>query len=297
MYVYVIQALYDLEFGKGRYKVSLKKIIRRFVDNYIENFIKEIRYEIADEVRNLPVPKIMSVDETLDVLVNEKKSICRFGDGELSIVNGKGIPFQIFDEKLQKRLIEILQSSNDEVLIGLPRIAFYSKENTTDENKVFWRKKGEHFRNITLPWVDMNKQYYPTEVTLAYSYYINYDMEGYFAKFRKIWEGRDVVIITGKTVFDKITHNIFDNARSVEYIYGPSMNAFSEYDDILNKALEIDKNKIVISILGPTAKPLSYDLALKGYQALDLGHIAKSYDLYKKGISTNAKNVNFYRPD
>lgn len=297
MYVYVIQVLYDLEFGKGRYKVSLKKIIRRFVDNYIENFIKEIRYEIADEVRNLPVPKIMSVDETLDVLVNEKKSICRFGDGELSIVNGKGIPFQIFDEKLQKRLIEILQSSNDEVLIGLPRIAFYSKENTTDENKVFWRKKGEHFRNITLPWVDMNKQYYPTEVTLAYSYYINYDMEKYFAKFRKIWEGRDVVIITGKTVFDKITHNIFDNARSVEYIYGPSMNAFSEYDDILNKALEIDKNKIVISILGPTAKPLSYDLALKGYQALDLGHIAKSYDLYKKGISTNAKNVNFYRPD
>lgn len=297
MYVYVIQALYDLEFGKGRYKVSLKKIIRRFVDNYIENFIKEIRYDIADEVRNLPVPKIMSVDETLDILVNEKKSICRFGDGELSIVNGKGIPFQIFDEKLQKRLIEILQSSNDEVLIGLPRIAFYSKENTTDENKVFWRKKGEHFRNITLPWVDMNKQYYPTEVTLAYSYYINYDMEKYFAKFRKIWEGRDVVIITGKTVFDKITHNIFDNARSVEYIYGPSMNAFSEYDDILNKALEIDKNKIVISILGPTAKPLSYDLALKGYQALDLGHIAKSYDLYKKGISTNAKNVNFYRPD
>ncbi len=297
MYVYVIQVLYDLKFGKGIYKVSLKKIIRRFVDNYIENFIKEIRYEIADEVRNLPVPKIMSVDETLDVLVNEKKSICRFGDGELSIVNGKGIPFQIFDEKLQKRLIEILQSSNDEVLIGLPRIAFYSKENTTDENKVFWRKKGEHFRNITLPWVDMNKQYYPTEVTLAYSYYINYDMEKYFAKFRKIWEGRDVVIITGKTVFDKITHNIFDNARSVEYIYGPSMNAFSEYDDILNKALEIDKNKIVISILGPTAKPLSYDLALKGYQALDLGHIAKSYDLYIKGISTNAKNVNFYRPD
>lgn len=297
MYVYVIQVLYDLEFGKGRYKVSLKKIIRRFVDNYIENFIKEIRYEIADEVRNLPVPKIMSVDETLDILVNEKKSICRFGDGELSIVNGKGIPFQIFDEKLQKRLIEILQSSNNEVLIGLPRIAFYSKENTTDENKVFWRKKGEHFRNITLPWVDMNKQYYPTEVTLAYSYYINYDMEKYFAKFRKIWEDRDVVIITGKTVFDKITHNIFDNARSVEYIYGPSMNAFSEYDDILNKALEIDKNKIVISILGPTAKPLSYDLALKGYQALDLGHIAKSYDLYKKGISTNAKNVNFYRPD
>ena len=277
--------------------MSLKKRIRRIIDNYIENFIQEIKYEIADEVKNLPIPKIMNVDETLDILVKEKKSICRFGDGELSIVNGKGVYFQSFDEKLQKRLVEILQSSNERVMIGLPRIAFYSKENTTEENKVFWRKKGEHFRGITLPWVDMNKQYYASEVTLAYSYYINYDMDGYFAKFRKIWEGRDVVIITGKTVFDKITHNIFDNAKSVEYIYGPSMNAFSEYDDILNKALTIDKNKIVISILGPTAKPLSYDLALEGYQALDLGHIAKSYDLYIKGIKTNDKNVNFYRPD
>ena len=277
--------------------MSLKKVIRKFVNNYIESFINEIKYEIADDVKNLPVPNIMTVDETLDILVNEKKSICRFGDGELGIINGEGIPFQSFDAKLQKRLMDILSSDNDNVMIGLPRIAFYSMKNITEENKRFWRKKGEYFRGIVLSYIDMNKQYCPTEVTLAYSYYADYDMKKYFDKFRKIWDGKDVVIITGKTVFDKITHNIFDNAKSVEYIYGPSKDAFSQYDDILDKALTIDKNKIVISILGPTAKPLSYDLALEGYQALDLGHIAKSYDLYIKGIKTNDKNVNFYRPD
>ena len=273
------------------------KFIYRFDDSYIDSLMNELKYEIADEVKSLAVPKIMTEDETLDVLINEKKSICRFGDGELNIINGKGIPFQTFNPKLQERLIEILSSKNDQIMIGLPKIAFYSKSNITPENKNFWRKKGDRFRGAVLPHVDMDRQYYPTEVTLAYSYYINYDMEGYFNKFRKIWENRDVVIITGQTVFNKIDNSIFDNAKSVEFMYGPSMNAFDEYEDILNKALTIDKNKIVIAILGPTAKPLCYDLALKGYQALDLGHIAKSYDLYKKNIGTNDKGVNFYRPD
>ena len=273
------------------------KFIYRFDDSYIDSLLNELKYEIADEVKTLAVPKIMTEDETLDVLINERKSICRFGDGELNIVNGKDIPFQKFDPKLQERLIEILSSKNDQIMIGLPKIAFYSKANITPENKNFWRKKGNRFRAAILPHIDMSWQYYPTEVTLAYSYYINYDMEGYFNKFRKIWENREVVIITGKTVFNKIDNSIFDNAKSVEFIYGPSMNAFDEYDALLNKALTIDKEKIVISILGPTAKPLCFDLALKGYQALDLGHIAKSYDLFKKKIGTNDKGVNFYRPD
>ncbi|MBE6453856.1 MAG: DUF1792 domain-containing protein [Alphaproteobacteria bacterium] len=273
------------------------KFIYRFDDQYIDSLMNELKYEMADEIKSLAIPKIMTEDETLDVLINERKSICRFGDGELNIINGKDIPFQTFNPKLQKRLIEVLSSKDNKIMVGLPRIAFYSKQNITPENKNFWRKKGNRFRSAILPYIDMRWQYYPSEVSLAYSYYINYDIEGYFNKFRKIWKNREVVVITGQTVFNKITHNIFDNAKSVEFMYAPGMNAFDEYDDILNKALTIDKNKIVIAILGPTAKPLCYDLALKGYQALVLGHIAKSYDLYKKNIKTNDKGVNFYRPD
>ena len=283
--------------------MSLKKFIKRlkfiyrFDDQYVDSLMNELKYEIADEVKSLAVPKIMTEDETLDVLINEKKSICRFGDGELNIINGRRIPFQDFDPELQRRLKEILSSKNDQVMVGIPRISFYSKENITTENKTFWRKKGNRFRGDILPYIDMDRQYYPAEVTLAYSYYINYDMEGYFDKFRKIWDQKDIVIVTGQTVFDKIDYNIFDNAKSVEYLYGPSKNAFEEYDNILNKALTIDKNKIVIAILGPTAKPLCYDLALKGYQALDLGHIAKSYDFYKKEIGANDQKARFYCPD
>jgi hypothetical protein len=62
--------------------MSLKKFIKRlkfiyrFDDSYIDSLMNELKYEIADEVKSLAVPKIMTEDETLDVLINEKKSIC-----------------------------------------------------------------------------------------------------------------------------------------------------------------------------------------------------------------------------
>lgn len=49
---------------------------------------------------------------------------------------------------------------------------------------------------------------------------------------------------------------------------------------------------------GPTAKALVYDLTLVGYRALDLGHLMKAYDFYKKNIQLTASNiVKFYLPD
>ena len=49
---------------------------------------------------------------------------------------------------------------------------------------------------------------------------------------------------------------------------------------------------------GPTAKTLVYDLTFIGYRALDLGHLMKAYDFYKKNIPLTSRNVlNFYMPD
>ena len=59
------------------------------------------------------------------------------------------------------------------------------------------------------------------------------------------------------------------------------------------------KNKVFICILGPTAKVLTYDLAMHGWQALDLGHIAKSYDWFmqNKTIDDMKSAMDFFSPD
>ncbi|MCG8708354.1 DUF1792 domain-containing protein [Brenneria sp. 4F2] len=61
----------------------------------------------------------------------------------------------------------------------------------------------------------------------------------------------------------------------------------------------MNASRVVIIILGPTAKILSYDLGCFGYQALDLGHIAKSYDWYKKQKKIHSLDnaFNFFDPD
>jgi hypothetical protein len=116
-------------------------------------------------------------------------------------------------------------------------------------------------------------------------------MGAYFNKIRSIWENRDVTIIQGEGITRNFRFDIFDNVKSVEYIYGPSENAFSEYEYLLTTAKNIDKSRLVIIILGPTATVLAYDLASEGYQALDIGHTAKDYDFFRKEIKKDAKSI------
>lgn len=43
-----------------------------------------------------------------------------------------------------------------------------------------------------------------------------------------------------------------------------------------------NQEKLVLLALGPTATVLAYDLAILGYQAVDIGHIDIEYEWYQK---------------
>ncbi|WP_323636344.1 GT-D fold domain-containing glycosyltransferase [Pectobacterium polaris] len=277
-------------------KVNLKE---KLDHDFTISLIESLKYELADDLKELNIPKIETVDETINTLLEKRASICRFGDGELNLICHKSIPFQTSSPELSRRLIEVLSSDHAQTLIAIPRACYYSKKNLTDINKNFWRSSEVLFRRTIEEYIDFRKRYFSAEITLAYSYYKEYDYNDYFEKIRNIWKNKDVKIICGETIFDKIEKNIFDCAKSIEYQYAPSLNAFESYNNILEKAKETDTSKVIIIILGPTAKILAYDLSHLGYQALDLGHIAKSYDWYKK--EKEIKNIddafNFFDPD
>lgn len=287
------------------FKLNLKEFLEGsknggFVSHQQLNLIIEnLKYELYEEMQLLKMPKIKSVDETLDDLIEKKASICRFGDGELNLIEEKDIIFQKASPQIAARLKEILSSNNPGIFIAFPKVIYSSKENINDLGKKFWRTHGAEFREKIENYINFEQQYFSAEISIAYSLYKNYDFDSYFEKIKKIWESKNVSIICGKTIFDNIENNIFETANSVEYIYAPSKNAFEQYNEILAEVQKIDKNRIVIIILGPTAKILAYDLALQGYQALDLGHIAKSYDWYIKNKTTsNLKDaIDFFNPD
>ena len=104
-----------------------------------------------------------------------------------------------------------------------------------------------------------------------------------------------------KEAFDSYQFNFFDTAKELVYEYVPNKHAFSVYDEILARLVKHDKYFIHILMCGPTSKVLVADLTKEGFRALDLGHLAKDYDWYHKGIdiyNTTAQNVTkFVAPD
>lgn len=285
---------------KYLFETKLKKELE-FLDKQsnFDYLLDNLKYELYEDIKNLKVPNIKNVDETLDVLLTQNSSICRFGDGEFMLMQGRDIPFQKASKELERKLIEILKSDNDNIKIAIPHALYHSKHNLTNTSKDFWRNVGPNFRLFLSDKLNKSKEYLSSEVSLAYTFYENYNFEKYFNKIRKIWNNKEIVIICGNTIFNNIQFNIFDNAKQIEYLYTLSKNAYDEYENILKKAIKIDKNKIVILICGPTAKVLAYDLTLVGYRALDLGHIAKSYDFYKrqKKIDNQKISNKFFSPD
>ena len=236
-------------------------------------------FDLKDEYRDKV--HFYNLDETIDMLINKEMSLARFGNGELDLINGGEEKFQKFSPKLQKRLKEVLSSSDPKIGIGLPINAYTKNKND------FWIRHEKKFTKTLSLYINEKQTYFPSEITTK-----DIQSEWGFNKIRQVWDGRNVHLIHGKGIFDGFKYDIFDNAKSVTHQIAPSHDAFDEYDKILTEALKVDKNKLVIIVLGPTATVLAYDLAKRGYRALDLGHIAKSYEFYKTG-----KRGAFYLPD
>jgi len=237
-------------------------------------------------IKIYPLPKVKSIPETIDKILMDKVSICRFGDGELLYISEKrSLPFQRQEERLRNYFIEILQSENKKILIGLP-IGYQSLENLKKEAKVTWRA----IISWTYPGVKKNlkkdKIYYNASMTRLYMDYDDTSHSGeWFKKVQSIWNDRDILLIEGEKSRLGIGNDLFKNAISVKRILGPAHNAFDQFDNILNYAKQQSKDYLVLVAMGPTAKPLAYELALDGFQAIDIGNLDVEYEWFLKGAT------------
>jgi hypothetical protein len=212
---------------------------------------------------------------------------------------GDSIAFQKADEKLAKRLIELLKPNPemDGLKVAIPYYYFNYEHGLVDFVESFaYAMKVQ--RRFLIENCDKDYVYLDTGISQIYQSYAEYDFDNYFNRVRNLFKGRNVTIICGKGIFKNIKYNLLDECESVEYIEAPNKNAFSEYDAVLEKALTIPHGNLVCIVLGPTAKPLAYDLLKEGYQAWDIGHFIKDYDAWRKQSSRNEETIaEFYRPD
>lgn len=256
----------------------------------MESKIKRLKRSIYYYINNVFLKKIVkfnikSIDETIKYVIDNKCSVARFGDGELTIINGGGISFQNQNHRLRERLKEVLKSNNSNIIICLPGPLKYT-DYLEDSAKKFWE---ENLKTGRLSWIkniDLRKQYYNAHMTRIYMDFKDKNKSSkLFNDIKAIWEKRDIVIIEGKDSKLGVGNDLFENSTSIKRILAPNKNAFEKYYNILEEAKKIDKNTLILIALGPTATVLAYDLNNLGYQAIDIGHIDIEYEWYLRKSS------------
>ncbi len=231
---------------------------------------------IAAGIASMTYPNVLEEWTTLELL-QQGRSIARYGDGELKLCRGASIKCQPYSESLNKRLREILVSDQVDCLVGIPRIA--KRHFMTKQKQAMW----EPFTGPSYTrFYDQNKIYASAFVTRPDSVPSLYTAE-YFEEVKKLFQGRDVILINGDNRKMDKDPTLFEYSKSFGRWEAPAQNAWGKYQGILDSCLGEPKTTLFVLGLGPTATVLAYDLCRAGYQALDLGHIGLFYSRFMAG--------------
>lgn len=234
-------------------------------------------------------PKVLSVNETIDLIIEKNLSIIRFGDGEISLLDGIDLGFQKQDAQLAARLEQILQSNLDGLLICIP--GMWEKLNGL-EDYAFWFSMHHLYRygHVWKSLLSYDRLYGNMNMTRFYlAFKDKSGCQNTFQKLFFIWEGKDVALIEGAKSRLGVGNDMFSRVKSLHRILCPPENAFDKYEAIKNEAAKIGKDKLILLSLGPTAKVLAYDLFLLGYRVIDIGHLDMEYEMFLRKAEKQEK--------
>ncbi|HEV3845770.1 TPA: SP_1767 family glycosyltransferase [Streptococcus pneumoniae] len=264
---------------------------RLYSSEHPERMLADLQKLITKDMLEKPLDiiQVKGIDETLDYIIEHNSSLVRFGDGEVNLMWGLPIPYQNHDLELANQLKHIVGLESDEKLVVCLPDAFDDRFVFTWWATPFWK---EHM-NV---YMDFYKElckgswYGSTFISRPY---IDYEdkskAKGQFEKLKSIWENRDILIVEGITSRSGVGNDLFDKVKSVKRIICPSHNAYSVVDNIQEEIMKHAEGRLILCMLGPTAKVLAYHLSRKGYQVLDIGHIDSEYEWMKMGAKTKVK--------
>lgn len=247
--------------------MALTRIKRTMIKNY-NRFLKKVRKL-----------NVASFWETIEA-VKKQKSLIRFGDGELTIINGGSIGFQKKDSLLAKRLKEILSSDTPNVIIAIPGPLGGMYSHLSVKAAHWWKTHTDMEYHVWLKQLNPHRQYYDSMISRFYVGMKELDFsKSVVNALKSIWNDKKLLIVEGFSTRMGVGNDLFDNARSVARILCPSENAFNKYTEILQEVEQMAfKYDLVLISLGPTAKVLAYDLHKSGLWAIDIGHIDNEYE-------------------
>lgn len=274
-------------------------------DRIIDNSIKRIavlEWEVdkcKHRIENIPYelgikksPIVKSSEELLNDIIQSKKSLCRFGDGEFELMRGKErLWYQKVNIRLAERLKEVLASDLPHIIIAIPDIfgnLDRYKEKAADDMRKYLN--GDT-RQAIMQFLRTEQIFYNAYVSRPYYIYKNrHHAEKIFSLFKKIWENRNIVVVEGKHTRSGVGNDLFSNVRSIKRIICPAKNAYDHYDEIKEAVVCLtSRDDLVLVSLGPAATLLTYDIAKYGIQALDIGQLDNEYEWFLRNIDERSE--------
>ena len=236
-------------------------------------------------------------DEEMVSMFLDGYSIARYGDGELRIANNTPSDFfQKNDKKLAGKLSDIASSSDAKVIICFPK-PLSTLKGLGLNARLFWISNSFWNRKEWRKIINLHKKYGNTQITRPYMDYRNKgNAQERYDNLKLAWNEKKICIIEGEETHLGEGNNLFKNTKTIKRIIAPAKNAYDDFENILKKALSVDKDYLFLIALGPTATVLSYELAKRGRTAFDVGHIDIEYEWMlnsaKRKVLVDGKAVN-----
>jgi len=168
-------------------------------------------------------------------------------------------------------LRQILRAPGRDFLVGIPN--FDALQIKTQSRKGSWLRYRRMFSHL----VRRGAEYHSAFVSRPASI-VGLESAEYFGEWESVWAGREIVVVHHAEA--TAGHYLFRSAKAVNFVLCPAKNAFREYDKVLESAAQHSNRPDVLFLIaaGPTAGLLAWDLAARGAQALDIGHLTAAYD-------------------
>lgn len=224
--------------------------------------------------------KVHSVEETIDELLNNNKSMVRFGDGEITMMRGRSLVLQKSNPQLMDELKRIVGFQHEGLIVTLPDI-FNGLDMYCRKSRFFWRDHLFFSRKTYEKYCDVSKTYYNTTISRFYITLCDHERSRqWIEKLKMVWKDKDIVIVEGEKTHNGVGNDLLASAKSIERIICPSSNAYAKLDELYNVCLTYGKDKLFLLSAGAAAKPLAEKLFLAGYRVLDIGNLDMEYEWF-----------------
>jgi hypothetical protein len=202
-------------------------------------------------------PQVIGEFKTINAVLSGK-SLARFGDGELKLMDGGGYMREPGCAELGSELLKVLQDPDVNCLVGIPTM---SPAGPKYDN---WMRHAERFAKILRP---NDVCYHSAFITRPDSApWIN--VGKFAAKVESIWKDKRVAVLSEPE--NKIVKAVRLSAKRMKKIPCPSREAYAEIDRLEDEIVR-SKPEVALLCCGPTATCLANRLASRGIHAVDIG--------------------------